>query len=62
MGRGDDGHVRRAVEQKLGPKMRWLLMARGPMNLGGVFAFAPPSPHLRNTVGLPEGTRCTCGF
>ncbi|VTR93395.1 unnamed protein product [Gemmata massiliana] len=43
------------MEQKrLGAGMRWLLMACGPMNLGAVAVFAPPFPHLRNMVGLPE--------
>ncbi len=43
-----------AVERNLGPKIRWLLMACGPMNLGGVATFAPPFPYLRNMVGLPD--------
>lgn len=37
-----------------GPRMRCLLMACGPMNLGGVAVFAPPFPHFRNMIGLPE--------
>lgn len=39
---------------RLGRRMRWLLMACGPMNLGGVAVFAPPFPHLREVVGLPD--------
>ncbi len=42
------------MEPKLGSKMRWLLMACGPMNLGGIATFAPPFPRLRNMVGLPK--------
>ena len=43
------------MEQKrFGRGMRWLLMACGPMNLGGVAVFAPPLPRLRMLVGLPE--------
>jgi hypothetical protein len=42
------------MQPKLGPKMRGLLMACGLMNLGGVGTFAPPFPHLRSHVGLPE--------
>ena len=38
----------------MGRVMRWLLMACGLMNLGGVATFAPPFPQLRNQVGLPE--------
>jgi hypothetical protein len=38
----------------LGQAMRWLLIACGPMNLGGVAVFAPPFPGLRNLVGLPD--------
>lgn len=48
---GDEGGV--TVGQKLGRNMRWLLMACGPMNLGGA-VFAPPSQYLRNVVGIPE--------
>ena len=34
--------------------MQMLLIACGPMNLGGVAVFAPPFPLLRNMVGLPD--------
>jgi hypothetical protein len=41
-------------EGGVGRGMRYLLMACGLMNLGGVATFAPPFPLLRNQVGLPE--------
>jgi hypothetical protein len=42
------------THHSIGPKMRWLLMACGPMNLGATVVFAPPSTALRGMVGLPE--------
>ena len=48
------GRDNEVADQTLGPKIRWLLMACGPMSLGGVATFAPPFPHIRNMVGLPE--------
>lgn len=42
------------MEPKLGRTMRWLLVACGPMNLGGVAVFAPPFPQLRSLVGIPD--------
>lgn len=33
--------------------MRWLLLASGPMNLGGAVLFAPPMGALRAAFGLP---------
>ncbi|WP_439621931.1 hypothetical protein [Gemmata sp.] len=41
-------------QNRLGRGMRWLLMACGPMNLGGTAVFAPSFPYLRDTVGLPD--------
>lgn len=33
--------------------MRWMLLASGPMNLGGAVLFAPPMGALRDAFGLP---------
>ena len=38
----------------LGPVMRWMLLATGPMNLMGALLFAPPMGALRQRLGLPE--------
>jgi hypothetical protein len=38
----------------LGPVMRWLLLASGPMNLGGAVLFAPPMGALRQGLRLPD--------
>ena len=37
----------------LGPVMRWMLLASGPMNLGGAVLFAPPRGAVRDGFGLP---------
>jgi hypothetical protein len=36
-----------------GPAMRWMLLASGPLNLGGAVLFAPPIGALRDAFGLP---------
>ena len=40
--------------RELGRRMRWLLLACGPMNAAGAVCFAPPFPHARRGFGLPE--------
>lgn len=42
------------MEQILGPKMRWLLVAGGPINLGFLAMFAPPAVAPRRAVDFPE--------
>ena len=37
----------------LSPVVRWMLLASGPMNLGGAVLFAPPMGALRDAFGLP---------
>ena len=37
----------------VGPVLRWMLLASGPMNLGGAVLFAPPMSALRDAFGLP---------
>jgi hypothetical protein len=37
----------------LGPVMRWMLLASGPMNLGGAVLFAPPMGAVRDGFRLP---------
>lgn len=39
---------------RLGPRMRWLLMACGPMNVAGAVSFAPPVTLGRAALGLLE--------
>jgi hypothetical protein len=41
-------------DNQLGPRMRWLLMACGPMNVIGAISFAPPVTAGRASLGLPE--------
>lgn len=38
----------------LGPAMRWMLLASGPMNLGGAVLFAPPMAAIRRGLRLPD--------
>ena len=40
--------------QRLGPSMRWLLMACGPMNVIGAIGFLPLFPVTRNVLGLAD--------
>ncbi len=42
------------IAPELGRRMRWLLLACGPMNAAGAVCFAPIFPYARRGFGLPE--------